>query len=301
VDDDIPTTETGETTQPAPTLLASSPPPVAPLPGHVFVPKWLVIGIAALLIVGLGFAIGWLVTSDDSTESSTAPSGDPTPTTPTRPTTTTTPTTPSTTSPPSATVPSSSDLSKVGLRQTDLASSISLTLIPGGNRVSGGPTLDLCNGTYASESQRKTRLQLAAVDAQDNTTLSTEAVQYVDAAATQQAFAELREVAAKCPSTPVQSPVGETTVTTKFNPAPDGSWPQVASVDRQGYDFVTTNASGQTQRSVAVYLRRGRVLMGIYFPQPDGTQSAVAGQTTIAGIVNVFANRMAQLPDSVVK
>ena len=249
MDDDIPTTEPGEPTQPAPALLASSPPPAAPHPGRVFVPKWLVIAIAALVIVGLGFGIGWAVTSDDSTESSTAPSGATTPTTPNRPTTpTTTPTTtPGTTSPPSATVPSSSALSKVGLRQTDLASSISLTLIPGGNSVSGGPTLDLCNGTYASESERRTRLQLAAVDAEDNTTLSTEAVQYVDAAATQQAFAELREIAAKCPSTPVPSPVGETTVTTKFNPAPDGSWPQVAGVDRQGYDFVTSSALGQTQ------------------------------------------------------
>jgi hypothetical protein len=300
VDDDIPT-EPGEPTQPAPALLASSPPPVAPHPGRVFVPKWLVIAVAALLIVGLGFGIGWIVTSDDSTDSSSAPTGETTPTGPT-PTTPTTPTTgPSTTSPPSATVPSSSALSKVGLRQTDLASSISLTLIPGGNRVSGGPTLDLCNGTYPSESERKTRLQLAAVNAQDNTTLSTEAVQYVDAAATRQAFAELRDVAAKCPNAPVQSPVGETTVTTKFNPAPDGSWPQVAGVDRQGYDFITTSSLGQPQRSVAVYLRRGRVLMGIYFPQPDGTQPAVAGQTTIAGIVNVFANRMAQLPDSIVK
>jgi hypothetical protein len=175
-----------------------------------------------------------------------------------------------------------------------------LTLIPSGNSVSGAPTLDLCNGTYASEAMRKTRLQLAAVDAQGNATMSTEAVQYVDTAATEQAFTELQATAAKCPSTPVQSPVGETTVTTKFNPAPDGSWPQVATVDRQAYDFVTTDASGRTQHSVAVYLRRGRVLMGIYFPQPDGTQSAVAGEKTIAGIVNVLANRMAQLPASLV-
>ena len=50
-----------------------------------------------------------------------------------------------------------------------------------------------------------------------------------------------------------------------------------------------------------MYLRRGRVLMGIYFPRPDGTQSPVAGETTIAGIVNVFANRIAQLPESIVK
>jgi hypothetical protein len=66
------------------------------------------------------------------------------------------------------------------------------------------------------------------------------------------------------------------------------------------FDFVTTDASGQDQHSVAVYLRRGRVLLGIYFNQPDSAQPSVAGQTTISGIVNVFATRMAQLPQSVV-
>ena len=40
--------------------------------------------------------------------------------------------------------------------------------------------------------------------------------------------------------------------------------------------------------------------MGIYFPRPDVAQTPVAGQTTIAGIVNVFAERLAELPDSVV-
>ena len=40
--------------------------------------------------------------------------------------------------------------------------------------------------------------------------------------------------------------------------------------------------------------------MGLYFPQPDSAQTAVAGQTTIAGTVNVFDERMAHLPDSVV-
>ena len=40
--------------------------------------------------------------------------------------------------------------------------------------------------------------------------------------------------------------------------------------------------------------------MGVYFPQPDGAQAPVDGQTTIAGIVNVFATRMANLAASTV-
>jgi hypothetical protein len=272
----------------APALLASTPPrAVVPPPGRVFVPRWLAIGVALLLVGGLGFAIGWAATPDEVSRSSGAPSRGTTPGS-------------STTAPPAATDPSASALGDLGLRQSDLTSSVSLELLPGGNRVSGAPTLDLCNGTYPSESQRKARLQVVAVDAQANASLSTEAVLYADAAASEQAFAELQAAAAKCPSSPVQSPVGEPTVTTTFNPAPDGSWPQVASVDHLAYDFVTTDASGRSQHSIAVYLRRGRALMGVYFPDPDSSQSAIAGKTAIGDVVNVFAERMARLPDSVV-
>ena len=174
-------------------------------------------------------------------------------------------------------------------------------MIPRGNRVTGAATLDLCNATYPSESERKSRLQVAGVDSQGNVALSTESVLYSNAAATEQAFTELEAAAANCPSSPVPSPVGEPTTTTKFNSAPDGSWAQVEGVDRLAFDFVTTDdQGGDPVQSVAVYLRRGRALMGLYFPRPDSAQSAVAGQTTIAGIVNVFAERMAHLPDSVV-
>ena len=66
--------------------------------------------------------------------------------------------------------------------------------------------------------------------------------------------------------------------------------------------MVTTTADAlpPTAHSVAVYLRRGRVLMGLYFPQPDGPQAAVAGRSTIPGIVALFEARLAQLPASVV-
>jgi hypothetical protein len=191
-------------------------------------------------------------------------------------------------------------LSGLVVHQTDVPSTSSVQLLRNGNQVNGQTTLDLCNGTFPSESLRAARLQVVAVDAQGNAPLSTEAVLYSNTAATAQAFSELTSVAAKCPATPVVSPVGEPTVTTKFDPAPDAAWPQTATVDRLAFSFTATDQSGASQQSVAVYLRRGRVLMGIYFPQPNGTQPAVAGQTTLAGIVNVFATRIAQLPDSAV-
>ncbi len=278
-----------------PTLLESTtvPPPPRRRRG-LLVPKWFAIVVVLLLVGGLGFAIGWFATPDDSgTASSAASQG-------TEPGRGATPG-PTTTAPPASTDPSADALRTLGLRQGDLTPSVTLVLIPQGNSVSGAPTLDLCNATYPSESERKARFQVAGVDSQGNATLSTESVLYSNAAATEQAFTELKAAAAKCPSSPVQSPVGEPTTTTKFNAAPDGSWADVDGVDRLAFDFVSTGTQGgEPTHSIAVYLRRGRALMGLYFPQPDSAQAAVAGQTTIAGIVNVFAERLAHLPDSVV-
>jgi len=257
----------------------------------VTVPRWFALTGVVLLIAGLGFAIGWLVTPGDNgssrsaSQSTPSQGGAPSATAP---------------SPPTSTTPGASALSNVGLRQSDLSSSLGLALVPNGNTVAGAPTLDLCNGAFPSESLRRARLQVAAANAQGNVAISTEAVLYANASATDQAFSELKSVAANCPSAPVASPVGEPTTTTKFNPAPDGSWPQVGNVDRLAFDFVATDQAGQQQHSIAVYLRRGRALLGVYFPSADSQQASIAGQTSTASIVDVFAHRMAELPASVV-
>ena len=195
-------------------------------------------------------------------------------------------------------------LANIVVRQADVAPSHMVLLIPSGNQLNE-PTLDLCNGTYPSERLRTARLQVADVDSSVNPSLSTEAVLYRNTAASVQAFAELRKVSASCPHRPVASPVGEGTSQTTFKPAPDASWPHTASVERQAYSFTSTtpataNTPAATTPSVAVYLRRGRALLGLYFSDPSGAQSEVAGQRTIAGIVGVFEARMAALPAAVV-
>jgi hypothetical protein len=205
--------------------------------------------------------------------------------------------------PPASTTPAdpaASVLPSVVVRQADVPSSLSVQLLPGGNLTGDQPTLDLCNASFPSEALRTARLQVVAADSQNNVVLSTEGVLYQNPAAAAQAFSELQQVAAKCPSTPVVSPVGDPTVITKFNPPPDGSWPQTPTVTRLAYDFVTTDAAGQSAHYLAVYLRRGRALLGVYFSQPDQPPPTVAGQTTIPGIVGVFAQRLADLPPDVV-
>jgi hypothetical protein len=204
---------------------------------------------------------------------------------------------PTTAAPQTNNDPSASALSSLIVKPADVTAPSTVALLPGGAGL-GVATLDLCNGNFPSDDLRTARLQDGVFDAQENATLSTEAVLYGDSAATTQAFSELKSVAAACPSTPVPSESGP--VTTKFNPAPDANWPQTPTVNRLAYDFTSTDGSGQANHTIAVYLQRGRVLMGVYFFQPDGDQAPVAGQTTVAGIVGVFAGRMAALPTSVV-
>ncbi|PZS19726.1 MAG: hypothetical protein DLM54_06475 [Acidimicrobiales bacterium] len=196
--------------------------------------------------------------------------------------------------------PSAAALDGLVVQQADVGSALNVLPLPRGNQVAGEPTLDLCNGRFPSESLRTARLPVAAVDDQGNPALSTEAVLYAKPETAAQAMSEVQSVATNCPRAPVPSPVGEPTLSTSFNPAPDKGWAQTPGVDRLAFDFTTTDQAGQSTHDVVVYLRRGRVLMGVYFWQPDAPQAAVAGQTDMAGIVAVFASRMAALPASVV-
>ena len=220
---------------------------------------------------------------------------------PSAPTVPTVPASPS----PGASAPVSNDpsapvLQRLVVRQQDVAGNNSVQLLDGGNQVAGQTTLDLCNGRYTSEALRSARLQVVEYDGAGAGVLSTEAVLYRHGGDAAQAMGEVKSVAASCPPQPVVSPVGEPTVTTRFQPPPDKSWPSVGGVERLAFAFTTTDSLGVTDSHVAVYLRRGRVLEGVYFPSPSGSQPPVDGQTTIAGIVGVFAQRIAALPASAV-
>jgi hypothetical protein len=271
----------------------SPPAPVAPGPSRSR--RWLP-GVA--LVVGLvaGFSlVVALVSRIGSTSSPVLPAS-----IPTLPPLSSVPSGPETapTSPPTTVDPAAPVLAGLVVRQADVSSTASVQPIPGGGDVAGQPTLDLCNGIFPSEAARTARLQVAETDAQDRELLSTEAVLYSTTSDTGQAFLELQRIAAQCPATPVVSPVGELTVATRFNAAPDATWGRTPTVDRLAFDFTTTDTAGQSHRSIAVYLRRGRVLLGVYFPMPAATQPAVDGQTSVAAIFRVFASRMAQLPAS---
>ena len=136
----------------------------------------MIVGVIALVIVLLiagvvGYAIN--SSSQPSSESVTpVPVG----------ARTTTPTNPGPTTPSGQPIPSdpdSSALSGLVVKQSDVGPARTVVLIPDGNQLTE-PTLDLCNGTYASETLRAARLQVADVDTTGLASLSTEAVLYRD-------------------------------------------------------------------------------------------------------------------------
>jgi hypothetical protein len=238
--------------------------------------------IALLVAFGVVFAVSYRIgvaTTDNHSDASSTP-GNPTP------------------SPGSSQGPAArpSSLSALLVQPRDTTPALSVRLLPGGDQVNGQPTLDLCNGNFPSESLRTARLQDVAVDTSGAAILSTEAVLYRSAAATKQAFQELRRVAASCPKGPVASPVGGSTFTTTFHQPPDGAWPNTTSVDREAFSLTMTDEKGASSDSVAVYLRRGRVLLGLYFSKPNGEQPPIDGHTKLADIVGAFATRVAELP-----
>jgi hypothetical protein len=251
--------------------------------------------IVLVLLVAASATAGYLIDSHSRSKSSAAGTQPLTPGT--SPNSGTTPaTTPN--GAPATTDPDARVLGGLVVQQSDVGAQRVVALIPSGTRTSQ-PTLDLCNGTFASEKLRTARLQVATYDANESSTLSTEAVLYKNPAAGAQAMRELTAVRASCPHRPVKSPVGEGTSATEFKAAPDKGWPHTPTVQRQAYSTVST-AKGKSFASIAVYLRRGRALLGLYFLAPNRAQAPVAGETSIQGIVGVFEARMARLAPAVV-
>jgi hypothetical protein len=196
--------------------------------------------------------------------------------------------TPSPTAPSQSRDPSAPLLADLVVNDADVGPSLTVAGLSGGNGLTE-PTLDLCNGTFPSESQRTARLQVAAVDQQQgDTVLSTEAVLYSSGAGTAAAFNELKATPAACPPD------------TRFGPAPDADWPQVATVERLAFAFDSVEANGDTTHRVVVYLRRGRALLGVYFFHADAPTAVVQGKTALGDVVTIFANRLAKLPVSAI-
>jgi hypothetical protein len=207
---------------------------------------------------------------------------------------------PSVTAAPTTTLATSAVLQAVSLQAKDASSPNTVTTIIDGDQVADQVSLDLCGGTFPSEALRVARHQVALRSGDQPGAMSTEALMYRSRAATAQAFAELLRARRECPTGLVPSPVeGEPAMKSVFHASPDATWPAVAGVDRLAFDVTLADAKGDTMRMVAVYLRRGRVVVALYFrpgalPRVDG----LVGHPTPAAVAGTIAARLASLPAS---
>ncbi len=164
-------------------------------------------------------------------------------------------------------------LAQVGVGPNDLGPGWQARLMDQGDQLSQ-PTLDLCQLHYASESRRQARRQVVVSDSTGDPVFSTEAVLYDDQAGAAEAIAEARGAAAHCASA--------TTVATPTTPGVDR-----AALTERG--------------SEAVFLRRGRLLLGLYFVDTGTQQAQVSGTDTVATTVGTFQRRVAALPEADVR
>jgi hypothetical protein len=187
-------------------------------------------------------------------------------------------------------------LATVGLGPSDVGPGYEVSLLDEGDQLTQ-PTLDFCGLRFASEADREARRQVAATDSTGLADLSTEAVLYRDQAGAAQAMGELRGMRGRCPSGPVQSPaIGEPSLVWRVRDASTDGWSSPGAMDRVALDVTVGRPGDDPIHQVVVYLRRGRLLLGVYFGSADGPQVEVRGISTISGTIDLFQQRVAALP-----
>jgi hypothetical protein len=165
-------------------------------------------------------------------------------------------------------------LATVGVQPGEVGPGLTVHLMDHGADLSE-PTLDLCDIHFSSEAHRQARRQLEVDDSSGEPVFSTEAVLYQDQSGAAEAMAEVRGAPSRCGH--------------GLALAHDVGAPSQPGVDRVAVTY---------QGTEAVYLRRGRLLLGLYFADPIGAQAQVGSASDIRDTVSRFAQRVAGLPAS---
>ena len=172
-----------------------------------------------------------------------------------------------------ATTPGQTVLERLPLTDDDLPPGFRFVTIPGGNRVRNQVTLDFCGASFPSESTRVARLQQSALDASGKPIRGIrgqEVVLYDSAGSAEQAFREIRNAVAECPSDRFVGSRVAGVPPLRYEVAPNapGTIEDIAP-DHIVLQFTVNGRSGMSQDVVIVYQRRGRVLVGLYGSELD--------------------------------
>jgi hypothetical protein len=156
------------------------------------------------------------------------------------------------------------NLGAIVLRPSQVGDGYRSAVIPGGQKVAGQVTLDLCYYTFASEAYRTARLQLGYAKSTTAPSVSNEVVAYRGGGAAT-ALQELRQAVKDCPSTPRKGPaVGEQQpVTWHLTPLtePDLTTQYVAV---RAYVSGLVNGKTRSATTFAIYQFSGNIMSGVY-------------------------------------
>ena len=138
------------------------------------------------------------------------------------------------------------------------------SVIPGGRQVAGEVTLDLCDYTFASESQRIARIQEEYIKRATLPAVSNEVVAYRPGGTTA-ALSELQRAARDCPPTPRTGPSVGDDVPTTFR-LTKLTVPHLAAsyVAVRIYATATVDGHKQAINGDAIYQFSGNVMSAVY-------------------------------------
>jgi hypothetical protein len=164
------------------------------------------------------------------------------------------------------------NLGKLVLQGSQIASGYSVAAYPGGTSFIGETTLDLCGGSYPSETLRTGRLQVSYKHPAKTVDISNEVVTYASGGA-QQALSEVSKVARTCATKAVVQKRGAVTTTFQATPVHDPRLPGNAVAVK----LVIKQTAGKkhvTQTGIAIYQVKGDTLSGVYTFATKGTTFA---------------------------
>lgn len=189
-------------------------------------------------------------------------------------------------------------LESIGLQQSDVGSSMQIATIPDGDSLLGA-TMDFCDGRYPSENLRAARLQRATYDQNGGFVgISTEVVVYANAAAAQQALAEVIAVRKSCPVGKEITARDGARLTHFFHSAPGPAETPLVDAESRLIVHTTMLVNDEPRRAFIVYQIYGRVLAALYVSEEGKTPFDQATLDSFYELAGDIADRLRAAPKS---
>jgi len=184
------------------------------------------------------------------------------------------------------------------IQPNDIGKNVSIDFVDHGQEVAGQTSLDLCGGSFPSETRRQARYQVAAYSSTGTFIgISSEAVLYENPAEVTAALKELRVAQAACKAGKVanRNPEGKVTYYPK-NPSPLVGLAKKSTLMPSSQRLVDETdiklPDGSTHRIVAIYQVSGRFLTALYLSGTDDSDLSTQTYKSTLKVGEKIARRL---------